>query len=144
MSGMRDRDTTDRLPPTQHLMLEVLGARYRLGEGFWTFPARLRPFAERLVDAGLANVEPGWVERTIRVSLTAAGRVAVLDSSYVPPRLAHLDRALRVVEAAQAMVAKRNELHGNPSSPGWWNGWDFDLVRAVAAYNAGGEESGHG
>ena len=31
----------DALPPTQQLVLEVLGARSRLGENVWTFASRL-------------------------------------------------------------------------------------------------------
>ena len=33
-------EDTDSLPPTQYLVLDVLAARYRLGENAWTFPAR--------------------------------------------------------------------------------------------------------
>jgi hypothetical protein len=38
----------DNLPASQYLVLEVLAARYRLGEPFWTFPSRFR---RALIDA---------------------------------------------------------------------------------------------
>ena len=33
----------DGLPPTEYLVMDVLAARARLGEPFWTVPSRMRP-----------------------------------------------------------------------------------------------------
>jgi hypothetical protein len=75
----------DRLPPTQYMVLDVLAARYRLGEKIWTFPSRLSPAITALEQAGLVFGMHGIVGGTIRAGLTGAGRDAVLYPDYVPP-----------------------------------------------------------
>lgn len=81
---MSDVDV-DTLPPTQYLVLDVLAARHRLGEPWWTFPSRLRPAVTALEQAGLVFGMHGIVGGTIRAGLTGAGRDTVLDPDYVPP-----------------------------------------------------------
>jgi hypothetical protein len=76
---------TDELPPTQYLILEVLAARWRLGERLWTFPTSCRPAAAKLAELGLTNWRSGPAAHTIQVWLTEAGRAASLSETYVPP-----------------------------------------------------------
>lgn len=77
---------TDALPPTQHLIMEVLAARYRLGEMLWTFPSRLRSQIEALGRAGLIGSKSGVVEHTMQAWLTDAGKRAALSDTYKPPQ----------------------------------------------------------
>jgi len=81
----RRRFDVDALPPTQYLVLEVLGARHRLGENLWPFRSTLAPALRRLEQLGLVWTMHGSVENTIRAGLTAPGRDAVLSSTYTPP-----------------------------------------------------------
>ena len=92
----------DSLPPTQYLILEVLAARTRLGEHFWTFPTTLRPHVRRLCAAGLVN----WEDRgeDLRVSLTDDGRSVALFGDYELPDVT------RQRDRAQAMLAKVADL----------------------------------
>lgn len=73
------------LPPTQYLMMEVLAARYRLGENYWTFPSSHRRIADELESKGLVYQKSGRVERTILVWLTDAGKAGVLSPNYQVP-----------------------------------------------------------
>lgn len=72
---------TDRLPPTQHLIGEVLAARHRLGETIWPFPDMCRRAANALADRGLIDIIDGNVERSFRARLTAAGRAEFMPAS---------------------------------------------------------------
>lgn len=88
----------DRLPPTQYLILEVLAARYRLGEHTWPFPSRLNAAGEALVRLGLiawaSHPEPG----TQRAWLTDAGKTAVLSGDYeLPDVLRQRDELVRIL-----------------------------------------------
>lgn len=71
--------------PTQELLLDVLGARFRLGENLWTFGSHLSRAAEQLADRGLVFTTHGITEKTIRAGLTEAGKAAVLSADYSPP-----------------------------------------------------------
>lgn len=73
------------LPPTQSLVLEVLAARYRLGEGAWTFSTRHRPALEGLAARGLLGWKHGVIERSCLAWLTAEGRSATLSAAYKAP-----------------------------------------------------------
>ena len=66
-------------------MLEVLAARHRLGESFWTFPRRHRRTAERLSARGLVWMDLGNVENTIRVGLTEEGLAEAISPDYLSP-----------------------------------------------------------
>lgn len=63
----------DDFTPTESLILDVLTARWRLGDDLWTFESRLRPQARRLAARGLVELNSGIVEKSIRLSLTDAG-----------------------------------------------------------------------
>jgi hypothetical protein len=73
------------LPPTQELILEVLAARWRLGESTWTFDKRLTPTVKQLAAAGLVGWKAGIIEKTILVWFTRAGATLTLSSTYTPP-----------------------------------------------------------
>lgn len=75
----------DTLTPTQELVMEVLAARYRLGEYIWTFTSRVKKSVTELESAGLVGWKGGIVEKTIRVWLTEAGKEAFLSATYEPP-----------------------------------------------------------
>jgi hypothetical protein len=71
-------------PPTQLLILEVLAARFRLGEPYWTFPLKLRPALGALQDKGLI-----WTRSAptpdLQAYLTDAGKAEVLLETYESP-----------------------------------------------------------
>lgn len=77
----------DIFPPTQHLVMEVLAARHRLGEAFWSFPQNCIQAIEALEAHGLVHTMKrhdivGW----IRVRLTDKGIVEWgLNNEYTPP-----------------------------------------------------------
>ena len=73
------------MTPTEDLCLEVLAARHRLGEIWWTFDTRHHAALKRLESRGLVSVMHGIIEKTIRARLTDAGRDETLSTSYVPP-----------------------------------------------------------
>ena len=81
------------MTPTETLILEVLTARYRLGEHFWPFernPATTKGLrsleAQRLIHLDNGNVENSW-----RVSLTDKGIAEyVRRGSYQPPIVTEL------------------------------------------------------
>lgn len=85
-SGKDYRDYN--LTPTQELMMEVLLARHRLGEHWWTFTssAANRVAASWLKRKGLVSIAGGQTARTFRVSLSEEGK-DLLDEDYVPPIL---------------------------------------------------------
>lgn len=115
----------DRLPPTQYLILEVLAARYRLGEQWWTFPNRLRPAARALEQAKLVNIWSGQVEHTFRAILTVAGRQAVVVDRYVPPD----QRALQLI-ADRVFGVDPVDVADEERIP-------FGAIRAALHYGAG-------
>ncbi len=73
------------LPPTQHLVMEVLVARWRTGERTWTFPTTCLPALRALEYLDLAWHKSGTVGGTRLAGLTDRGREAWLDPTYVPP-----------------------------------------------------------
>ncbi len=75
----------DHLPPTQHLVMDVLAARYRLGERLWPFPVSVGPALRALERAGLIVVMHGVAERTLRARLTETGEREALSATYNPP-----------------------------------------------------------
>jgi hypothetical protein len=77
--------STESLPPTQYLILEVLAARWRLGESSWPFPTRLRPALTALRDLGLVSFEAYNTPGNYRVRLTELGRGASMSDDYVSP-----------------------------------------------------------
>lgn len=75
----------DALPPAQYLVMDTLAARYRTGENLWTFPTKVLPTLRQLEAKGFINLMHGIVEKTVRASMTDAGRACVISDTYVPP-----------------------------------------------------------
>jgi hypothetical protein len=75
------------LTPMQQLVLEVLGARLRLGHEVWTFTRSdaLTKALRALAAVGYLGWKSGVVQGTALVWLTDAGRWLILDPQYVPP-----------------------------------------------------------
>lgn len=73
------------LTPTEDLVMEVLAARYRLGENIWTFDSRHARTLARLADRDLVRTMHGMVEKSVRASMTQKGIEAYIDEHYVPP-----------------------------------------------------------
>ncbi|MGV8909274.1 MAG: hypothetical protein ACOH1Y_09850 [Propionicimonas sp.] len=92
-------DRVNALPPTEYLIMDVLGARHRTGEGTWTFPSRLTPALRRLETADLIWWKSGPVDRTCLVGLTDNGRLGVLSPTYTPPNAVQ-DQELAGLRAA--------------------------------------------
>lgn len=73
----------DGLPPTQLLILEVLAARYRLGEGMWTFPRNHTAYLAKLAAARLVDWWYGPDPARVQATLTDQGKTAMgLDRDY--------------------------------------------------------------
>jgi hypothetical protein len=108
-----DSRTWEEYPPTQALMLEVLGARWRLGYERWPFSSRHRRAAAGLKDAGLVTFERGFEPRTINVKLTGAGLRAVLLPSHRPP-------AVKIIEGALFLLMNGERAPGGDET---WSGW---------------------
>lgn len=83
---------SDDLTPTQTLMLEVLIARHRLGEGWWTFDRNKGSVkaAKALVELGYVFMGSGKVERSFEAGLTEMGVREFMPKSYNPPILRRL------------------------------------------------------
>lgn len=75
------------LTPTEDLLMEVLAARYRLGETSWTFQKRHAVTVKKLESRGLVRYMHGIVENTCRASLTVCGVQEYIVPSYVAPVL---------------------------------------------------------
>lgn len=71
--------------PTQDLILELLGARWRLGYERWPLSTRHRSALVSLETAGLVTFERGFEPRTLNARLTEKGRkAAMLDGHQTP------------------------------------------------------------
>ena len=97
------------LTPSEDLALELLAARHRLGEPWWTFTTRQRRALVGLEAKGLINIMSSQTEGTIRAELTEAGRAAALWSGWKP--------------AHQHAVEDIAEQMDDISAMGWWYGW---------------------
>lgn len=83
---MSDRAYTEAdLAPGERLVIEVLAARWRLDESLWTFDSDHSRWINSLADKGLVNPMHGIVEKTLRASLTEAGKRYYWEDS-VPAR----------------------------------------------------------
>jgi len=92
------------LTPLEALMMEVLIARWRLGEPYWTFPKSTRNIAQRLADKRLVSWQSGVAEGTIHVTLGKAGtKPPWTDENYTPPILSG-DRYAEGVEDGQRLI----------------------------------------
>lgn len=67
--------------------MQVLAARTRLGEHFWTFSSRaaITKAAKSLEAKGLVFLMGPQVEHTFRAGLTDAGKDLVISKTYVSP-----------------------------------------------------------
>ena len=70
--------------PTAELVLEVLAARYRLGEHRWPISRKFKRTLDALTADGLVTYTSGPMG-TFYVALTAAGVDEALHSPYTPP-----------------------------------------------------------
>lgn len=86
------------LTPTQELTLEVLAARYRLGEQWWTFHHMHRPALRALAAAGLVQMTDGPGSAPVRAWLTDEGVTAYVHPDYRTPA----DRIREQVTVKQA------------------------------------------
>lgn len=101
----------DNITPTMELVLEVLGARKRLGEEVFTFSRRQASALYRLSDLGYVDVFHGTVENTLRASLTELGEGLVLDPRYVPPIMRGAGGQLKVPDGSvKALEGNISEL----------------------------------
>lgn len=77
-------DLLDDLTPTEYLVMEVLAARWRLGEECWTFPAAVAHPLGRLARRGYLDHKSGPVQKTRLAWLTDEGMTAWrLDRPYL-------------------------------------------------------------
>lgn len=79
------------MTPTQELIMEVLTARYRLGERLWTFDSVHQKRMDMLEAEGLVVGMHGIVEGTIRASMTQKAIDHYVTSTYVVPRCLERD-----------------------------------------------------
>jgi len=66
--------------------MEVLAARHRLGENFWTFRDRHEKTIRSLEEHGWVFVMHGITDHTIRAGLTEKGEQYFLSEGYEPPK----------------------------------------------------------
>lgn len=109
LRGMTD---SPDFTPTEVLILDVLAARHRTGEPFWTFHTRFRRALNGLKSRGLVNIWSGNVEHTLRVAFTEAGQ-ELLGGSYTSP-MEKENAALRI-EADELRHVLRYGGHPCPS-----------------------------
>ncbi|AXV09928.1 Phage protein (plasmid) [Euzebya pacifica] len=95
------------LPPTQHLLLDLLAARARLGEAVWTVPNTCRQAIDALAADGLVKHKSAPVAGHQLVWLTEAGRAEVMSDGYVPPR----DRPTWVADTDGAITGPFHDQH---------------------------------
>ncbi len=88
--------TEEKFTPTQELVLEVLVARYRLGEPCWTFTSRVMHAVESLENRGFVTWKSASVENAILVWPTdrLLGDNQWMVSSYRPPAIQSLRSAI--------------------------------------------------
>lgn len=75
------------LTPTQYLIVEVLTARARLGEPFWTFPSNITTTVRVLEKLGYVNFKSAPTYGHIQVWFTNKGAAEFLDFDYHAPIL---------------------------------------------------------
>lgn len=102
-------DEEPKLTPTQDLIMEVLMARYRLGENIWPFGKRFKSAIKALGDMGLVNLHHGNVENTVRASLTERGK-GMLGEHYVPP-INFIPALMSFTQVAEALDLDMPALH---------------------------------
>lgn len=74
----------DGFTPTEYLVMDVLAARWRLGEDCWTFPNAVRPTLERLSGRYYLSFKAGVVYGTQIAWLRSVGKHYLrLDKPFV-------------------------------------------------------------
>jgi hypothetical protein len=77
-------DILDGLTPTEYLVLDVMVARYRLGDDGWTFPTQVGPALARLATRGYVDYKSGVVQHTLQAWFTDKGAsFSKLDRPYM-------------------------------------------------------------
>lgn len=102
MSGATP-EPLDGTTPTEALILEVLAARYRLGERVWPFERRYRRQLDRLQAAGFITYQSG-VHSEYDARLTPQGIDALLSPTYRPPSYRAVGRYVAPAAAGTAML----------------------------------------
>jgi len=77
-------NTPTEFTPTEELILDILVARYRLGETLWTFDSRNMPALRKLEARGLIETTSGVTENTVRALLTDAALIEEGAHLFVP------------------------------------------------------------
>lgn len=93
------------LPPTQMLIMGVLGARYRTGEHYWTFHTKLRPALQALQDMGALTFERGGTPHTLEAKLTESGMAGVLKPGWKTPHERELARLNEEIRRLNEIIA---------------------------------------
>jgi hypothetical protein len=73
------------LSPTETLILELLIARYRLGEVVWTLDSTVSKQVRSMARKGYVHELNGIVPKTVRARLTDDAVGKYLSFDYVPP-----------------------------------------------------------
>lgn len=74
----------DGLTPMEYLIMDVMVARYRLGDNSWTFPNTFRPALKKLYVRGHLCFKSGVCYGTLHAWLTPEGaKFCKLDEPYV-------------------------------------------------------------
>lgn len=97
------------MTPSEILVMEVLAARWRLGEASWPFVKAHKRTLNRLEAAGLVSVQGGVVPHTYQVSLTEQGRKAYLTDRYVP-RINFLPKMVNLEYVCEALDLESHEV----------------------------------
>lgn len=80
----------DDLTPTEALVMEVLAARFRLGETSWPMPDRVKPALKGLAAKGLLSFQSDIMPRYQRATMTEEGKKIFMRPGYIPPILERL------------------------------------------------------
>lgn len=98
MSKLKKYDEYD-FTPTQALILEVLTARYRLGNTSWSLESKVNKSLMGLQEKGFVDFKSASVENASLVWLTDAGVALMFSNKYRSPvefsRLEKIQRKLR-------------------------------------------------
>lgn len=97
------------LTPSEELAVEVLVARRRLGNSFWTFEKRHNRTLNSLADKGLVVVMHGIVENTVRARLTDEAFSHFTAAGWQDPIFEQHEQALAQVRASDAAVYEPRE-----------------------------------
>ena len=118
------------LTPTEDLILEVLAARYRLGEQLWTFSSRHGRALSSLESKGFIGLMGGIVEHTARAYLTDSGKREALSETYATARDARV--AAETLDNFADLVDSRYPKHVFPDDSSTTDGIAGTMGRLVA------------